>query len=66
MKLFELQRGTKFYIKNEDARVPPAAFPIERDSLLTLHNIDGMYSFCTDENGTVLHPAAFTEVEVVE
>lgn len=65
MKLYELKRGDKFFIAgNERAQVPVASFPIEANSLLTFHNVDGMYSFCTDEYGTIVHPAAWTEVEV--
>lgn len=30
------------------------------------HHIDGMYSCCTDEEGNVVHLAAWTEVEVVD
>lgn len=66
MKLCELKPGDKFYIKSDNVRIPPASYPIERDSLLTFHNLDGMYSFCTDEFGTVVHPAVWTEVERVD
>ena len=29
-------------------------------------HIDGMYSFCKDKAGNICHPAAWTEVEVIE
>jgi hypothetical protein len=32
----------------------------------TFHHIDGMYSYCTDDAGNVLHPVAWAEVELVE
>lgn len=28
------------------------------------HHIDGMYSYCTDSKGEVVHLAAWTEVEI--
>ena len=28
--------------------------------------IDGMYSYCTRDNGEVVHLAAWTEVEIIE
>ena len=30
-----------------------------------LHNIDGMYSYCHDKDGNVVHLAAWTDVEIV-
>lgn len=36
------------------------------DLELTFHRIDGMYSYCTDDEGNVHHIAASTEVEVLE
>ena len=51
MKLYELQRGNRFTIH------------IDGDSMIyTLHNIDGMYSYCTDESGNVFHIAAYADV----
>jgi hypothetical protein len=53
MKLYDVPKGT--YVK------------IMSDSLvLKLINIDGMYSYCLDEQGNVYHPAAWTEVEIWE
>ena len=33
---------------------------------LKFHHIDGMYSFCTDDDGNVYHIGASEEVEVKE
>ena len=33
---------------------------------LNFHRIDGMYSYCTTDSGEVVHPAAWTEVEVIK
>jgi len=30
------------------------------------YHIDGMYSFCKDRDGNIVHPAAWTEVELVD
>lgn len=54
MKLHEVPRGTWIRTKT-----------IEADKLFFSH-LDGMYSYCTDEDGSVVHLAAMTEVEIVE
>ena len=32
----------------------------------TFDHVDGMYSFCIDKHGNPIHPAAWTEVVLVE
>ena len=63
MKLYELDRGKHFIVVDDEVRVPPAAPIITTGDVLKLHNIDGMYSYCTDQYGNVKHLAAWTEVE---
>lgn len=65
MKLYELGRGARFVIK-EAATIPIASNKISENTQLMLHNIDGMYSYCTDDMGNAYHPAAYTEVEKIE
>lgn len=52
-KLYEVERGTVFSIPGVD-------------DLIYLHNLDGMYSYCTmftgQHKGETAHIAAFTEV----
>ena len=48
MKLYELKRNTKFTLDGET---------------YMLDHIDGMYSYCLDAKGNVVHIAAWTEVE---
>lgn len=52
MKLYELPRNTKFKIKGFD-------------EIFTLDHIDGMYSFCLDKDGNVVHIVAYAEVDEV-
>jgi hypothetical protein len=65
MKLYDVPRGTYVKIISED-RVPPGGNSAVAGLVLKLRNIDGMYSYCTDEVGNVYHPAAWTEVEIWE
>ena len=46
--------------------VPRNSFIRVGTTVLLFDHIDGMYSFCTDRDGGVIHLAAWTEVEVVE
>lgn len=64
MKLYDVPKGTKIRVVAKD-KVPPGATPVEGMEL-NFHAIDGMYSYCTDADGEIYHPAAWTEVEVVE
>ena len=59
MKLYEVPRKTRIRING----VGETRFqhPLE----LNFHHIDGMYSYCTDDNKKVWHISANTEVEIV-
>lgn len=61
MKLYELQRGTWFTLA-ETPDIPPSSMPPIESCKYKLHNIDGMYSYVTDEGGNVYYFAAWTEV----
>ena len=52
MKLYEVPMNTRIVLANG----------LE----LNFKHIDGMYSYCTDDDGNVMHPAAWTEVEIVD
>jgi len=47
--------------------VPPnSTIRIDEHWILDFHHVDGMYSYCTDKDGNVVHLAAWTEVEVIK
>ena len=50
MKLYEVPRDSLIQVGDE---------------FLIFHHIDGMYSYCTNEDGDVFHLPAWTEVEVI-
>ncbi len=63
MKLYDIPRRS-FVRVAEDAQVPPASHTsIELNDILFFDHIDGMYSFCINREGVVVHPAAWTQVE---
>ena len=54
MKLYELTKGQQFVVADNKGR------PI----VLTFDHVDGMYSYCTDDENRVYHVAAFEDLEV--
>lgn len=61
-KLYDLERGAHFRVVH-GLDVPPDAPEVEFGTIYKLHNIDGMYSYCTDKDGNVVHVAAYADVE---
>lgn len=66
MKLMNLNKGDKFRILETHIVVPPVHRDLDGYEVLTFDHIDGMYSLCYDKDGRYVHPAAWTEVEVME
>lgn len=57
MNLYEVPAGSKVKI------IDPALLDISE--VYKFSHIDGMYSYCTDSEGNVVHLAAWTDVEIV-
>jgi len=54
MKLYDVPRNTRIVVPLKDGE----------QWHLNFDHIDGMYSYCTDDEGNVVHLAAWTEVEI--
>lgn len=54
MKLYEVERGSNIKLDDGEGNV----------LILKFHHVDGMYGYCTDQNGNVIHLAAWSDVEV--
>jgi len=50
----------------EDATIPPEHGNLSKGQIVKFGHIDGMYSLCWDEQGKMIHPAAWTECEILE
>lgn len=50
MKLYKVPRNTRIRFNNRE---------------YDFHHIDGMYSYCVDDAGNVIHLSAWEDVEVV-
>lgn len=64
MKLYEVPNNTKVKVLSE-VKVPPGAPLINVGDIIKFGHIDGMYSYCHNEDGELVHMAAWTEVERV-
>ncbi len=56
MKLFEVPRNTRIVVAVGEGK----------EAEYNFSHIDGMYSFCTDDDNNVVHLAAWTEVTIKE
>ena len=65
MELYNVPRNSRIKVVG-DIKVPPASPMVEGEEVLNFKHIAGMYSYCTRDNGEVVHLAAWTEVEIVE
>lgn len=64
--LYELRKGDKFKIVDDDLKVPVAHDEVDLAAEYLFGHIDGMYSYCKDMTGNVVHFAAWTKVKKVE
>ena len=62
MKLYDVPRNSRIKVVVND-KVPPEAAPINEGEELNFKHIDGMDSYCTRDNGEVVHLVAWAEVE---
>ena len=51
VKLYEVPRGSRIIVDGV---------------VLNFHHIDGMYSYCTDDEDNVIHLSASIEVEILK
>lgn len=65
MKLYDVPRNSKIVVMG-NIKTPPASIPIQKGDVLQFHHIDGMYSYCKNENGDVVHLLASAEVEIID
>lgn len=64
-KLYDVPRNTMIRVTDCEQVVPPDCKAIRQNDELLFRRIDGMYSYCVDNQGNVVHLAAWTEVEMI-
>lgn len=67
MKLYDVPRESFVMIMDDEVKLPIGNAPEqEKLNVIYFDHVDGMYSFCFDREGNLIHPAAWTEVEIVD
>ncbi len=61
MKLYEIPEESKIKVTVSDGSGENA-----REEMITFHHLDGMYSYCTTENGEAVHLSASTPMKKTE
>ena len=65
MKLYEAKRNS-WVMPIEDTQAPPGARLVSVGEPVKFHHCDGMYSYCQDVHGEVVHLPAWQEVTYAE
>ncbi len=61
MKLYEAKRNS-WVMPIDDTDAPPGARKVDVGEPVKFHHCDGMYSYCKDVHGNVVHLPAWQEV----
>ena len=64
MKLYQAQNKTWIKLV-DDAKAPPGARLTKAREELFFDHLDGMYSFCKDKEGNIVHIPAYQEVDIL-
>ena len=62
MKLYDVPRNSMIRLLAKPV-TPMVSVP--PDDVVRFSHVDGMYSLCYNNDGSICHPAAWTEVEVI-
>ena len=63
--LYELNKGDYFTIADNELKTPPTHDAVDLYAKYWFGHIDGMYSYCKDPEGKIVHFAAWTKVKKV-
>lgn len=63
MKLYDVPNKT-WVMPIEETKAPPEAREVSVGEPVLFHHVDGMYSYCTDIWGKVVHLPAWQEVAI--
>jgi len=64
MKLYECPRNSLVRVIGGTSG-PPASRPVQDNEVVKFYHTDGMYSYCKNEAGDIVHLPAWQEVELL-
>jgi len=66
MQLQEVPEGSRIrLLKQQVNNTPPDCQNLKEGDEFVFHRLDGMYSYCTQDDGTVVHIVAWAPVEII-
>jgi hypothetical protein len=65
VKLYDVPRNSKVRVVS-DIATPISSNTIVENEILEFSHVDGMYSYCKNSKGEVVHLAAWSEVEIIK
>lgn len=65
MKLYDVPCNTIVRVL-EFSEGPPGAPTVEKGEVVKFKHIDGMYSYCVNSGGELVHLKAWAEVEIIK
>jgi len=65
MKLHDVPMNSKIRVIG-GIDTPPSSTQISEDDILEFSHTDGMYSYCENSKGEMVHLVAWAEVEIVK
>ena len=66
MELHTVPRRSYVRVLDKETKIPPGSLDINQNDILFFDHVDGMYSFCKDPGGNIVHLIAWAEVEILE
>lgn len=66
MKAYNVERGTKVIVTDDEIGIPPGSIEIKKGDEITIFRLDGMYCNGKDKDGNLIYIAGWTEVELIK
>jgi hypothetical protein len=65
MEVYEVKRGTKVIVIDDDIKMAIGSPPVNKGDEITIYRLDGMYCNGINKDGERIYISAFTEVKPI-
>lgn len=63
MEAYNVKKGTKVKVVDDNVKTPPGSIPVKQGDKIVIGTLDGMYCNGINADGDRIYIAAWTEVE---